>query len=89
MSFTHIIDTLENVLTEIDSLLSVVETLGRESAIHTKIQEHISLWNTNGSILHGGASIRLDEGNDLRLDPGIHSIYDILQTMYKESRMDS
>jgi len=82
MSFTHIIDTLENVLTEIDSLLSVVETLGRDSAIHTKIQEHISLWNTGGSILHGGASIRLDEGNDLHLAPGIHSIYDVLLTMY-------
>lgn len=82
MSFTHIIDTLENVLTEIDSLLSVVETLGRDSAIHTKIQEHISLWNTGGSILDGGASIRLDERNDLQLAAGIHSIYDVLLTMY-------
>jgi hypothetical protein len=89
MSFTHIIDTLENVLTEIDSLLSVVETLGRDSAIHIKIQEHISLWNTGGSILDGGASIRLDEGNDLRLDPGIHNIYDVLLTMYTESHRDS
>ena len=89
MSFTHIINTLENVLIEIDSLLSVVETLGRESAIHAKIQEHISLWNTNRCILHGGALIRLDEGNDLHLDHGMHNIYDVFQTMYTESHMDS
>ena len=89
MSFTHIIDTLENVLTEIDSLLSVIETLGRDSAIDVKIQQHISLWNTNGYILHGGAMLRLHEGNALHLDPGIHSIYDVFQTMYTKSHMDS
>jgi hypothetical protein len=82
----RMIQLLEDALVEIDSLLSIVETYGKEVKIHT----YISQLATHGSLLDGGRSIRIGpEGPDLGMKEGIYNVYDVIAAMYNESHTDS
>ena len=72
--FEKIIDALEDMLEEIDSL---VETT---SSLEEMAEPHLLSWSANGSILDGGRSIRMDS---FGLE-GVHNVYDVFIAISNE-----
>jgi hypothetical protein len=82
----RMIQLLEDALVEIDSLLSIIQTYGKE----VKIQSYISQLATNGSLLDGGRSIRIgSQDPDLGMEEGVHNVYDVIAAMYTVFHTDS
>lgn len=66
--FEKIIDALEDMVKEIDSLVETVN-----SSLEERAEPYLLEWSANGSILDGGRSIRM---NSFGLE-GVHNIYDV------------
>ena len=67
--FEKIIDALEDMLEEIDSLVETVNY----SSLEEMAEPHLLAWSANGSILDGGRSICM---NSFGLE-GVHNVYDV------------
>lgn len=81
----RMIQLLEDALVEIDSLLLVVETYGKE----VMMQKFLSDLATNGSLLDGGRSIRIGPEGVGSLGQGLHNVYDVIAAMYTVFHTDS
>ena len=66
--FEEMIDVLEEMLEEIDSLVESV------SVLEMDLEPQFLEWSKNGSILDGGRSIRI--GSE------VHNVYDVLSSKY-------
>ena len=80
MSFSRTIEKLEGFLTEIDSLLVIVQDYEKDSLRYETFLKHISTWVQDKAILEGGRMIRTPEG--------LQNVYDALVSIDTESHTD-